>query len=276
MELRLQNIHNKLNYFTLEQFGLHYINWAEPIAVSMIKAFQTNHNIESVESLNDYIELMLNCTQTTNTKYTSIEQVSSRGDVERITAYLTATILSNFSDLSDLHQKDLKKYLQYLIAEILNNVADHSGSSHGGFAMAQYYPTKRKVQVAVADSGVGILQHINNSFPNITTDEEALKKAIEMGVTASSNRMYGHERNAGYGLYALLQIIKETKGQVVIISNTGILRCKDGEITTDTLQESWKGTVVAFEFIEKNTDYEFEQIMSKCMYVEDDDEEDFF
>ena len=75
--------------------------------------------------------------------------------------------------------------------------------------------------------------------------------------------------------YALLEIIKATKGQVVIISNTGILRCKDGKITTDTLSERWNGTVVAFEFIEKNTDYDFEQMMSQCMYIEDD-EEDFF
>lgn len=275
MDLRLCNIHTKLGYFTPVQFGLYYIDWAEPIAVSMIKAYQTNNNIGSVGSLNDYIELMLDTNLPANARYTSIEQVNSRGDVENITAQLTATILTNFSDLAPVHQKDLKKYLQYLIAEILNNVADHSGSSSGGFAMAQYYPKKRKVQVAVADSGIGFLKHINNAFPEITTDEEALKKAIEMGVTASSNRIYGHERNAGYGLYALLQIIKETKGQVVIISHTGILRCINGEITTGTLSERWDGTVVAFEFIEKNTDYDFEQMMSKCMYVEDE-EDDFF
>ena len=275
MDIRLHNIHTRLSYFTPIKFGLYYIDWAEPVAVSMIKAYQTNNNIDNVENLNDYINFMLEGKPSANAKYTSIEQVSSRGDVERITAHLTATILTNFGDLELMHQKDLKKYLQYLIAEILNNVADHSGSSHGGFAMAQYYPTKRKIQVAVADSGIGFFKHINNVYPDIKTDEEALKKAVEMGVTASSNRMYGHERNAGYGLYALLQIIKETKGQVVIISYTGILRCQDGEITTGTLDESWNGTVVAFEFIEKNTDYDFEQMMSKCMYVENE-EEDFF
>ncbi|MCW8895456.1 MAG: ATP-binding protein [Sulfurimonas sp.] len=276
MDIRLGNIHTKLNYFTPHEFGLNYVGWAEPIAVSMIKAYQTYHDIDKVENLNDYIELMLDGRLSANSKYTSIEQISSRGDVEDITAHLTATILTNFIDLEPLHQKDLKKYLQYLIAEILNNVADHSGSTNGGFAMAQYYPTKRKVQVAVADSGVGFLKHIHKAYPKITTDEEAIKKAIEMGVTASNNRMYGHERNAGYGLYALIQIIKETRGKVVIISNFGMLRCVDGEITTCTLDKSWNGTVVAFEFIEKNTDYEFEQMMSKCMFMEDEDDEDFF
>ncbi|MFA5461617.1 MAG: hypothetical protein WC274_06025 [Sulfurimonas sp.] len=277
MDIRLQNIHTKLNYFSPENFGLLFIDWAEPIAVSMIKAYQIDNDIDSVENLNDYIELMLEGKdkQSGNKRYTSIEQVRSRGDVEKITAHLSTTILTNFSDLNLLHQKDLKKYIQYLIAEILNNVADHSGSKHGGFAMAQYYPTKRKVQVAVADSGIGFFEHINNVYPDIKTDEDALKKAVQMGVTASSNRIYGHERNAGYGLYALIQIIKETKGQVVIISHTGILRCKNGEVTTGTLNESWNGTVVAFEFIEENTELEFEQIMSKCMYVEDE-EEGFF
>lgn len=274
MDLRLHNIDNRLPYFSPGKFGTLYIDWAEPIAISMIKAYQSENNITTLNNLNDYIEVMLTGSLSANAKYTSIEQVSSRADVENITAHLTSTILTNFTDLEPYHQKDLKKYLQYLIAEILNNVADHSGSAHGGYAMAQYYPTKRKVQVAVADSGVGFLEHIRHDYPDITTDEKAIIKAIEMGVTASSNRMYGHERNAGYGLYALLEIIKATKGQVVIISNSGILRCKNGQITTGTLNESWKGTVVAFEFIEKNTDFDFEQMMSKCMYIEDD--EDFF
>lgn len=275
MDIRLCNIHNMLDYFTSDKFGVEYIGWAEPVAVSMIKAYQSRNSIDNISNLNEYIEIMLSGRLTSNGRYTSIEQVNSRAEVENITAHLTTTILTNFTDLESSHQRDLKKYLQYLIAEMLNNVADHSGSEHGGFAMAQYYPTKRKVQVAVADSGVGFLNHIGNIYPEVTTDEEALIKAIEMGVTASSNRMYGHERNAGYGLYALLEIIKATKGQVVIISNTGILRCKDGKITTDTLSERWNGTVVAFEFIEKNTDYDFEQMMSQCMYIEDD-EEDFF
>ena len=275
MDIRLFNIHNRLNYFTLNSFGVEYIDWAEPIAVSMIKAYQSSNSIDNIDNLNEYIEIMLSGKLKSNSRYTSIEQVKSRAEVESITAHLTATILTNFTDLEPLHQHDLKKYLQYLIAEILNNVADHSGSEDGGFAMAQYYPTKRKVQIAVADSGVGFLSHIGNIYPEVTTDEEALIKAIEMGVTASSNRMYGHERNAGYGLYALLEIIKATKGQVVIISNTGILRYINGKITTDTLRERWNGTVVAFEFIEKNTDYDFEQMMSKCMYIEED-EEDFF
>ncbi len=209
-----------------------------------------------------------------NGRYSSIEQVKHRGDVENITTHLTSTILTNFKDLDLADQKDLKKYLQYLIAEILNNVADHSGSPNGGFTMAQYYPQKRKVQVAVADSGVGFLEHIGNKFSEIKTDEEAIKKAIEMGVTASSNSMYGHERNAGYGLYALIEIIKAIKGQVVIISNRGILRYKNNQITTNTLQDSWGGTVVAFEFIEQNTEYEFDQLIKKCMYI--DDEEGFF
>jgi len=275
MDIRLCNIHNMLDYFTSDKFGVEYIGWAEPVAVSMIKAYQSRNSIDNIDNLNDYIEMMLSGRLTSNGRYTSIEQVNSRAEVENITAHLTTTILTNFTDLELSHQRDLKKYLQYLIAEMLNNVADHSGSEHGGFAMAQYYPTKRKVQVAVADSGVGFLNHIGNIYPEVTTDEEALIKAVEMGVTASSNRMYGHERNAGYGLYALLEIIKATKGQVVIISNTGILRCRNGEITTDTLSERWDGTVVAFEFIEKNTDYDFEQMMSQCMYIEDD-EEDFF
>jgi anti-sigma regulatory factor (Ser/Thr protein kinase) len=275
MDIRLGNIHNVLDYFTSDRFGIEYVDWAEPIAVSMIKAYQSKNSIKNINNLNEYIEIMLSGRLISNSKYTSIEQVKSRADVEKITAHLTTTILTNFTDLKPLHQKDLKKYLQYLIAEILNNVADHSGSEYGGFTMAQYYPTKRKVQVAVADSGVGFLRHIGNIYPDITTDEEALIKAIEMGVTASSNRMYGHERNAGYGLYALLEIIKNTKGKVVIISNSGILRCINGKITTGTLSQQWHGTVVAFEFTEKNTDYEFEQMMTKCMYIEDE-EEDFF
>jgi|GEM_PF-6588350 hypothetical protein len=48
MEIKLSNIHNRLNYFTEAGFGICNITWAEPIAVSMIKAYQTDKNISDV------------------------------------------------------------------------------------------------------------------------------------------------------------------------------------------------------------------------------------
>lgn len=276
MEVRLNNIDTKLDYFTPDKFGILYIDWADPIAITMIRAYQLERRIDKVRSLNNYIEFMLSSATPSNNRYTRIEQISSRGDVENITARLTTTILTNFNYLDEFNRTDLKRYLQHLISEMLNNVADHAGGYNGGFSMAQYYPTKKKVQIAVADRGVGFLRHIGHVYPHIRTEEDALLKAIERGVTASSNTMYGHERNAGYGLFALVEIIKETKGRLVIISNDGILSCNNGVITTATLSQSWTGTVVAFEFIEKNTDFDYNDMISRLVFIPDPEDEDFF
>jgi len=279
LELRFNNIHNQIDYFGKVNFAnpIHLISWAEPIGVVMMKAFSEINNIQT-ETLptNSYIQSMMK--EPINHKiktYTPIVQIINRSNTEKIRNSLTSTIIQNFSHLNDFNKQDLKKYLNHIFSELMNNVSDHSKSLVGGYAMAQYYPTKKKVQFAIADKGCGFLKNIQTKFPEINNEYDAILKALERAVTASTNIVYGLTRNMGYGLYTLETILNETKGKMIIISNNTMLKLENCSKKYYKLDSDWGGTVVAVEFLEKNTNYEFETIRNRWL-EENEEEEDFF
>lgn len=138
------------------------------------------------------------------------------------------------NELSKEDLNDLGDYLHYLFTEMLNNVPDHSNSQIGGFAMAQYYPTYKKIQFAISDRGIGFLENVKRKDTNAKTEAEAIKRAIEKGFTATAPQVYNQEKNSGFGLYAMSNIIKEIGGTFVIISNN-IICCID--ITTKIIKK---------------------------------------
>jgi len=187
-------------------------------------------------------------------------------------------MIKNFNELDSKDLKDLNEYLQYLFIELMNNIADHAHSPVGGYIMTQYYPYNRKVQYVAADRGVGFLKNIQLNFSNITTEEEAIIKALEKGATSTIQKIYGQEKNAGYGLYAMFEILKMTGGKFVIISNDTLVRYENGNFNTKKLPNPWKGTVVAFDFFEANIDYDMDYFKRNYLWSEilDDEDEDFF
>ena len=283
VDIKLENIVRQLDYFTPEYFGKkeYEVGFTEPIAVTMIRAYKEHHKYNGIFT-NEYIDVMFGMSLEDCYKgktYTPIVNVSDRQDVERMRNSLINTISRQFSHLSVPHLSDLKKYLNHMFSELLNNVADHSQSAIGGYAMAQYYPKKRKVQFAVADCGCGFLKNIAAKFTDIDNESDAVKKALERGITASSHLAYGQERNAGYGLYTLDTILKETNGKMTIISNEACLIMSGDIKDYFELETPWEGTVVAFEFLEENTEYEFEQIRNLWLITDDEEGEemeDFF
>ena len=168
------------------------------------------------------------------------------------------------------------EWAQYLFSELLNNVADHAHSSVGGFTMAQYYPTGKKIQFAVADCGVGFLENICLNYKEINTEGEAILKALEKGVTSTKARMYQTFKNAGHGLYAMFEILQMTGGTFVIISNNTLVRYDGEKIVITELLHPWNGAVVAFEFFENNINFNMDYIKQNILWNDREDEDDFF
>ena len=283
LELKFSNIQEQIDFFSKSGFSdmTSDISWSEPIGTVMLKAHAEAQGI-LVETIpcNSYMRNMLTFGidhQPTKLTYTPVVQIISRSQTEHIRNALVTTIMRNFSAISPTNQDDLRKYLNHMFSELLNNVSDHSFSKVGGFAMAQYYETHKKVQFAIADKGCGFLANIQAKFSNIQTEEEAILKAMGKAVTASKNYVYGQSRNAGYGLYTLETILNHSKGSLIIISNDTMLKMTAGEKIIYKLPLSWNGVVVAFEFFEENTNYDFEQIQRIWGAVEEgEEEEDFF
>ncbi|MDQ7067544.1 MAG: hypothetical protein Q9M40_06000 [Sulfurimonas sp.] len=100
---------------------------------------------------------------------------------------------------------------------------------------------------------------------------------MKKGITATPQKMYGHEKNAGYGLYAMLEILKQTNGRFVIISNDTLVRYEDDKYIVKELTSKWKGVVVAFEFDEAKIEFDMDYFKRNYLWKEilNDDDDDF-
>jgi anti-sigma regulatory factor (Ser/Thr protein kinase) len=275
--ISLSNIENFTYLFSSGNDQFNDISWVEPIFIAMTRAYQNDEKI-SVQISNTYFRDMILKEYQSNKTYSPIENVFNRTSLDEISDHLTSIMLKNFKDLSDSDLKDLRDYLQYLFIELMNNVADHSHSPVGGYVMAQYYKTNKKVQFVVADRGIAFLENMLLNFSDIDNEEKAILKALKKGATSTKQMMYGKERNAGYGLYAMFEILKMTGGCFVIISNDTLIRYENEVLTTKILDNPWKGVVVAFEFFEANINHDMDYFKRNYLWNEimEDGDEDFF
>jgi len=105
------------------------------------------------------------------------------------------------------------------IAEICQNIVDHSGST--GYAAAQLYAPKggRKfLRLAVGDAGVGIRESLKPRFalrhPRPWDDREALHMAFRRGVSRFD------EPGRGLGLKLVAEMVRGWRGRLLVRSGT--------------------------------------------------------
>jgi len=109
-----------------------------------------------------------------------------------------------------------------LVGELGNNVFDHNDgqwptSVRGAIILAQMNPKKRRVEVVVADPGIGFSGSLKALNPNIASDVEAIK----LGLTGATGRI-GEPR--GQGLQIVQNwTIEKFAGIVRIHSGNGLV-----------------------------------------------------
>lgn len=117
--------------------------------------------------------------------------------------------------------------VRYALREIIRNSAEHSGAQTLSFC-AQYWPVKRRVEIGIIDTGVGIRHSLSkNPFLKIDNDCDALTLAIMPGVSGKMYegvevRPYDSWQNSGYGLYMISRICRNA-GSFVIMTSGGRL-----------------------------------------------------
>lgn len=277
LDIKMSNIENYVGMFDGKNNIFSDIKWVEPIFIAMLRAYQNDQKIDIITN-SSYIKNMIENKYTNNKTYSPIEKIDGRDGLEKISSHLSNIMLKNFSYLSEKDKRDLRDYLQYLFLELMNNVADHSHSEVGGYVMTQYYPTNKKVQFVVADRGVAFLENMRLNFSHICSEEDAIFEALKKGVTSTRAKMYDKERNAGYGLYAMFEILKMTGGSFVIISNNTLVRYENDSFVAKNLNFPWKGVVVSFEFDEANINYDMDYFKRNYLWNEiiEDEDEDYF
>lgn len=278
MGITIDNIENYMHLFDGKNANFGSPSYAEPIYAAMIRAYQNDAHLD-ITTGSEYIRTVILNDHKPNKTYSPVENIEThnRGH-EAICSHLTDVMLQNFITLSQVDRKELKNYLQYLFSELMNNVSDHSHSSVGGYTMAQYFTSKKKIQFVVADRGVGFLENMRLNFTDVDNEFEAIQKALIKGITSTRARMYGAPKNAGFGLSAMFEILRMTGGSFVIISNDTLVRCdKDENITSKKLSTPWKGVVVAFEFYQSFIAHDFADFQRRFLVGDVlEEDEDFF
>lgn len=113
--------------------------------------------------------------------------------------------------------------LSISLAELMNNIFDHSDSLIPGYTFTQYNATQDSIITCVCDFGVGIPVKVNNYLQTNNrgklTNTGALLKAFEMNFSTKSQ-----PHNKGYGLDNIISNIKLLNSKALIISNNVVYR----------------------------------------------------
>lgn len=91
--------------------------------------------------------------------------------------------IENYTDGFDISYTET---LRYVLSELLYNTQEHGGSySHNldipipSIVQMCWYRNKDVIQFIIADLGMGIKKHIEQTYPGQESDEIALKLAIQ-------------------------------------------------------------------------------------------------
>ncbi len=163
--------------------------------------------------------------------------------------------------------------IRYIMSELIRNVLEHSLSKEGAIVCAQYYKKSNTIRIGIADTGIGVWQSINQSYKP-KSDMEAINLALYPGITGTTSKIGGTERNAGAGLFFIKSIAAVNSDFFVIYSGNAmykLLKRKGKRITlhADPLKDRhskkenlprWEGTVVGID-LSLNTTQEFSLLL---------------
>ncbi len=103
--------------------------------------------------------------------------------------------------------------LEWSVNELTDNVLVHAQSPVGGFVqVSTFQRNKKRVMFIVADAGIGIPSSLRLGHPELTSDVDALDKAIREGVTRDKSLGQGN------GLFGTYQICSHSNGSFQVES----------------------------------------------------------
>ena len=150
--------------------------------------------------------------------------------------------------------------IKYVFSEMVRNVLEHSDSPVGAFVCAQYYRKTKRIAIGIADAGIGILRSMERHH-QVHTSRDALRLALQPGVTGTTNRIGGNQFNAGAGLFFTKSIAVLSRNRFFLYSGDSMFRLMktrkryESELHSDPINDphtfveapNWGGTVVGID-----------------------------
>ena len=157
--------------------------------------------------------------------------------------------------------------LSLSLAELMNNVFDHSDSKIPGYTFTQFNSSKNQIITCVCDFGIGIPNKINQFFkqkgePPID-NLSALKKSFVLKFSTKSK-----PHNRGFGWDNIFSNIIGLKSKILIISNNIVYwLLNNGDIRTHILKENFPGTCIILYLDTKNLPEKEEELTDELMIL---------
>lgn len=171
----------------------------------------------------------------------SVPEVETRPYEDLPETLLEITALSDPHEVEDLADRlprlwagragdpTKSRALHFAFGELSDNATTHSGESPI-FVAAQRYsgrtsPHAARLEMAVADAGIGIPQHLrsNPAYAHLTEDREAIAKALQPGVTGTSDQR-------GYGFHDVITELGDVgRGELIVTSGRGQVTAPFGD-----------------------------------------------
>lgn len=175
-------------------------------------------------------------------------------EVERMGAEMAACLAPG-GEVYEHPLEGLYSLAWYVFTETANNARQHSLGL--GYAAAQVARSEGLVRLAVGDNGRGIRQSFIDaglSWAHTMTDGEAILKALEPKVSSR-----GRPTNEGVGLTLVSGLVNQTRGWLLVVSGTGVVRVAPGrapEVLHLPACGYFAGTLVVTAFRQKDvTDF---------------------
>lgn len=143
-------------------------------------------------------------------------------------------LLNSYPDV----EVSMLQALSYCFYEVLDNVLTHS-ERKCGTAIMRYVPEANKIQILVADDGIGVVDSLrtNPQYADIS-EMDAVRHCIDDGVTDG--------KGMGFGLYSTSRLIKNVGITLEIHSGRSKLVYDGVNIRMEEALK-WQGTIVYFE-----------------------------
>jgi hypothetical protein len=161
--------------------------------------------------------------------------------------------------------------LRYVLSELLYNTMEHGTCYEGNTRIPSlvqftWYKSRNEIQFIIADLGIGIKKHVEQAFPPLESDEEAIEFALRAKVsgTFGSADPYKAKNNAGMGLYISSNIIRRLNADMHVLSRNGLVHISPRDVTQRKLNHPWPGTLVLVSLrLEQNTTFLLHKMMQE-------------
>lgn len=185
-----------------------------------------------------------------------------------------APTVNSIMAMLSIGDEEVEGAIKYSLVELLRNVVQHSNSRIGGLVSAVFFPTSGIVDVVVADIGRGIRPALREAYPEINTDQKAVRFAMlpHVSGTFSPGMYQSMKDNAGLGLFFIKEIASRAHGGFFLGSGRMLADIWGEEDGTqkkkyvEATSPGWRGTFALLQ-LRKDSIGEFGGLLARCREI---------